>query len=388
MPKSLQDPTKPRSEAQKAAARRNGAKSKGPVTAMGKKISSRNALRHGLEASDISLTSENPEAFSQVLSEYMDEYRPVGPTETTLVEHLAIAHFRLYRAWTSETALYNIEMAENDERLTKKYTYMAHPVRTADATETMLARSNALPHVYRCQAAVNREYYRALNKLLDLRKPPKAPRKTASKTPEIAETNPDISVETQQSQAPGPMQPEEQGHREETTGAQRTPADRHPQLAGVLSVVAALILTIGALALITIWNTNHSMQAGTHPVPAADANKTMLDLRQPLRAPREAAARTSEIAERNPAISLETKETEPRLSWKPGEQGQRKETPGLRGQEVDRTRPALLIPREGAPLAERLRHRLSEMKGVMEDAEREFRLRAGPGGHVMVASDI
>jgi hypothetical protein len=196
MPNS-QNP-KPRSEAQREAARRNGAKSKGPVTPMGKAISSRNALRHGLEASDISLTSENPEAFSEVLSEYMDEYRPVGPTETTLVEHLAIAHFRLYRAWTSETALYNMEMAENDERLTKKYTYMAPPVRTADATETLLARSNALPHVYRCQAAVNREYYRALNQLLALRKPPKPARKATAKSLEIAETNPATMLETQE----------------------------------------------------------------------------------------------------------------------------------------------------------------------------------------------
>jgi hypothetical protein len=234
-PNQSATPKRPRSEAQKAAARRNGAKSKGPVTAMGKKISSRNALRHGLEASDISLTSENPEAFSQVLSEYMDEYRPVGPTETTLVEHLAIAHFRLYRAWTSETALYNIEMAENDERLTKKYTYMAHPVRTADATETMLARSNALPHVYRCQAAVNREYYRALNKLLDLRKPPKAPRKTASKTPEIAETNPDISLERHESEAPEPGQPSQCGQFEPSqTGS-------HPVLSAVVLLLVCAI---------------------------------------------------------------------------------------------------------------------------------------------------
>jgi hypothetical protein len=147
----------------------------------------------------------------------------------------------------------------------------------------MLARSNALPNVYRCQAAVNREYYRALNKLLDLRKPPKAPRKTASKTPEIAETNPDISLETQQSQAPEPGQPgqpEEQRHREETTGAERTTADRHPQLATLLSLVAALML----FAVYTTWKGNHS------------------SLRT------DTASKKSESAETNPAISLERKE--------------------------------------------------------------------------------
>jgi hypothetical protein len=288
MPKS-QNSAKPRSEAQKEAARRNGTKSRGPVTAMGKAISSRNALRHGLEASDIALTSENPEAFSEVLSEYMDEYRPIGPTETTLVEHLAIAHFRLYRAWTTETALYNIEMAENDERLTKKYTHMAHPVRTADATETMLARSNALPHIHRCQARVSREYYRALNQILALRKPPQAqmarpclpPPTQEPKTPipfstsesqsashaesliaEIAESNPAISLETQE---PAMIEP---GQLDETvpTPAVDRPGSQQLQSAPRLPLVAAILLALGTV----IWS------APKIPVEASQAQRDRL----------------------------------------------------------------------------------------------------------------
>ena len=73
-------PKVPRSEAQKTAARANGAKSQGPVTPKGKATSARNALRHGLTAFHLALTCEDQDAFNSVLADYMDEYRPVNAT--------------------------------------------------------------------------------------------------------------------------------------------------------------------------------------------------------------------------------------------------------------------------------------------------------------------
>jgi hypothetical protein len=262
MPTS-QNLNRPRTEAQKEASRRNGAKSNGPITPMGKSTCSRNALRHGLYASDIALTSENPEAFAQVLAEYMDEYQPQGPTETSLVEQIAIAQFRLYRSWTTETALYNIEMADNDERLSKKYAYMAHPIRTADATETMLARGNALPHISRCQTRAARDFHRALNQLLALRKPLKSTRKTTANTLEIAETDPAISLETQDIEPPEPSQPSEPESPQSASGQQLP----------WLPLVAALILALGALALHGAAAAHHNKSAafaGTGSQPGAN----------------------------------------------------------------------------------------------------------------------
>ena len=91
MPETHDKPKQPRTEAQKEAARINGSKSHGPITPDGKAKSSRNALRHGLTASDLALSNEDAEAFNNVLADYTAEYLSEGPTKTNLVEQIAFA---------------------------------------------------------------------------------------------------------------------------------------------------------------------------------------------------------------------------------------------------------------------------------------------------------
>ena len=77
---------RPRSPAQIEAARRNGARSRGPVTAEGKARSSRNALKHGLAALEhFVLEDEAPSELEELAARLMAEIDPESEIEARLV---------------------------------------------------------------------------------------------------------------------------------------------------------------------------------------------------------------------------------------------------------------------------------------------------------------
>src|SRR5438552_3519527 len=97
-------------EKQKQAARRNGAKSTGPKTPEGKQRSSQNATQHGLLAETVVLQIENQAEFQLLLDAYVNQYQPVGPTETHLVEQIDACEWRQHRAWAMEADLFDNEI--------------------------------------------------------------------------------------------------------------------------------------------------------------------------------------------------------------------------------------------------------------------------------------
>jgi hypothetical protein len=76
---------KPRTEAQRAASRANGAHSQGPISPDGKLNSSQNSLRHGLRAKTLVLSNEDADAFDALLADYLAEHQPETITEYDLV---------------------------------------------------------------------------------------------------------------------------------------------------------------------------------------------------------------------------------------------------------------------------------------------------------------
>jgi hypothetical protein len=78
-------------------ARRNGARARGPVTALGKARSSRNAFRHGLRAALV-VPAEDAAAFRGMAGRLFAELAPTGELEGFLMADLAAAMWRTGRA--------------------------------------------------------------------------------------------------------------------------------------------------------------------------------------------------------------------------------------------------------------------------------------------------
>jgi hypothetical protein len=97
----------PVSNARAEAARRNGAKSRGPKTAEGKARSAQNALRHGLRAEKyLVLPEEDGAEFADLEAALIEELAPVGALQTVLAGRVAVAAWRVARADRIEAELF------------------------------------------------------------------------------------------------------------------------------------------------------------------------------------------------------------------------------------------------------------------------------------------
>ena len=151
---------RPRSAAQIEASRRNGARSKGPVTPEGKARASRNALSHGLCAMrHLVLEDEVPDHLDELIGRMIEETGAAGEIETRLARRLAIAFWKGERAERIEVALFD---AAPKTRMNGYRPEEADPLTTFD-----LRRFNA---VRGQQGQIGREISRCLKELRLLRK--------------------------------------------------------------------------------------------------------------------------------------------------------------------------------------------------------------------------
>jgi hypothetical protein len=165
----------PVTEEGKRASAANSAKSTGPVTPEGKARSSQNATRHGLLADSMVLEGESEDRFSAYLSVLEDELQPAPGVESSLVETMAVAHWRRMRIWSLEKAQYILETGKRRA---------AHPesLQNGETLITQLARSfrslsdesRALELLNRYETRLSREFQHALacikNQQIDKRK--------------------------------------------------------------------------------------------------------------------------------------------------------------------------------------------------------------------------
>jgi hypothetical protein len=95
------------SNARAEASRRNGAKSRGPKTPVGKARSAQNALRHGMRALNyVVLPDEDAVEFQTLEAALLEELAPEGALQLVLARRVAVAAWRLARADRMEVELF------------------------------------------------------------------------------------------------------------------------------------------------------------------------------------------------------------------------------------------------------------------------------------------
>jgi hypothetical protein len=87
------------------ANRRNALKSTGPRTEAGKRISSKNALMHGLCATGALTSDEASQPFEELCASLQRELNPQGPAEQNLFEQIAILAWKARRVRAIEQGL-------------------------------------------------------------------------------------------------------------------------------------------------------------------------------------------------------------------------------------------------------------------------------------------
>jgi len=93
------------------AARRNGARSRGPKTPAGKARSSMNALKHGRYAKlACVLRSENKDAFDDLLQSLIRRFQPADEAELNLILDLASIDWRLARIVAAESRILDVKI--------------------------------------------------------------------------------------------------------------------------------------------------------------------------------------------------------------------------------------------------------------------------------------
>lgn len=174
-----------RTAAQIQASRINGAKSRGPITAQGRKNSSMNALKHGLTARTVVLCNEDHALFEQLQQKYIDSLQPATDFELDLVQRMAVAQWRIRRAWAIETAITDADIIENRQQDEARNPELDQDLRLG-LTHKRVVKD--LTPIHLCEARFERSHDRGLTQFHRLRQ------LRPSDAPTIQRANPGVST--------------------------------------------------------------------------------------------------------------------------------------------------------------------------------------------------
>jgi hypothetical protein len=196
------------SEKQIEANRRNALNSTGPQTPEGKAASSRNALKHGLTAEHAVVSIEDRDQFDDLLRSFQDQFQPVGPLETLLVDQIVMAAWRLTRVRAMETGLYELRLIDNSDEIDEDYRNLSPHHRLAYVFGDDCRRPDAFTTLARYETRAERAFYRALHELQRLQAArPNPPCQTNPIPPVSPSPCPRVSQPPELGMAESPHQP-------------------------------------------------------------------------------------------------------------------------------------------------------------------------------------
>jgi len=109
---------------------------RGPRTLVGKRRSSRNSLRHGLCAKDVTLAGlESEREWQRLRKAWSEDLSPVGPVERALVERVALCYWRLLRAARYEVSEFAEQQRAAQERHKRQVRAAEHSRAAAASAE-------------------------------------------------------------------------------------------------------------------------------------------------------------------------------------------------------------------------------------------------------------
>ena len=155
---------KPRSEAQIAASRANGARSHGPATEEGKAKCSQSNARHGLLSNTVLVTGESADEFNRLLNGQIRELEPQTEGELMMVEEMVVCKWRQMRIW-GMTAVGISDEIEDQRETAPELLDRSLPSRAFRAVEEMHKDRTTLSALHRYETAFSRKFDKTLKDL-------------------------------------------------------------------------------------------------------------------------------------------------------------------------------------------------------------------------------
>ncbi len=166
---SEEKPKRRATEAQRAASRANGARSRGPVTAHGKEKSSTNSLKHGLLARVLPISDAEAQMLEGMKSAYAARLTPRDTLEWDVLGEFTVYKFQVRQTWRMHTATLQMQMARDLEEVDKQWSGIEPVERQALAIQASLAHTPALLLLERYLRMYSNLADRALNTYMRLR---------------------------------------------------------------------------------------------------------------------------------------------------------------------------------------------------------------------------